>query len=282
MYFDLTHARLDPAHCLAPGLFRSLKRGERKKYKLDITYNYGEEELRFVGFEPLGADDQRLLQGVIALAGPNGLLLEADTEKEIGKQLRLLLNAQLDAAKKDSLIVQSQLARLLREIGYEDGGDKRKQIIESLRRMSNVTVLVRYQKQEFPCQLLAYWVDEDTGSLFVCLNFRLAEAVLGRRAYARIEMHEVRALTSDPARLIHQRLCGWIDPGKTRPVELDTLCSYVWPDQAEASTMRTRRQTTRKALDELRALGWTVAEYAKGKFEITRPKTARPPGERPS
>ncbi|MET3109463.1 hypothetical protein AAKU58_004320 [Oxalobacteraceae bacterium GrIS 1.18] len=41
MAFDLTHARHDPAHCLAPGLFRSLKRGDRKKLKLDVTYPYG-------------------------------------------------------------------------------------------------------------------------------------------------------------------------------------------------------------------------------------------------
>ena len=29
-------------HCLVPGLFRSLKRGERKKLKLDVTYHYAE------------------------------------------------------------------------------------------------------------------------------------------------------------------------------------------------------------------------------------------------
>jgi hypothetical protein len=59
MAFDLTHARHDPAHCLAPGLFRSLKRGDRKKLKLDVTYIYGEDtQARFVGFEPLDAGDQ--------------------------------------------------------------------------------------------------------------------------------------------------------------------------------------------------------------------------------
>jgi hypothetical protein len=36
--YDLTHARHDPAHCLAPGLFRSLKKGERRTGKLDVTY----------------------------------------------------------------------------------------------------------------------------------------------------------------------------------------------------------------------------------------------------
>ncbi|WP_373873395.1 replication protein C, IncQ-type, partial [Aeromonas caviae] len=31
---------------------------------------------------------------------------------------------------------------------------------------------------------------------------------------------------------MHQRLCGWIDPGKSGRVELDTLCGYAWPSKA--------------------------------------------------
>ncbi|MCI4078495.1 replication protein C, partial [Klebsiella pneumoniae] len=50
---DLTHARHDPAHCLAPGLFRSLKRGERKRGKLDVVYDYGDgKRIEFSGPEP--------------------------------------------------------------------------------------------------------------------------------------------------------------------------------------------------------------------------------------
>jgi hypothetical protein len=78
------HARHDRAHCLAPGIFRSLKRGQRKKQKLDTTYVYGEVSLRFVGFEPLGADDMRFLQGIIALAGPHGLILDPSRPQRQG------------------------------------------------------------------------------------------------------------------------------------------------------------------------------------------------------
>ncbi|WP_439334048.1 replication protein C, IncQ-type [Vibrio parahaemolyticus] len=35
--------------------------------------------------------------------------------------------------------------------------------------------------------------------------------------------------------------------------------------------MKKRRQTARKALTELISVGWTVHEYAKGKWEIRRP-----------
>ena len=95
-------------------------------------------------------------------------------------------------------------------------------------------------------------------------------------------MAEVRKLKTDPTRLFHQRLCGWIDPGKSGRVELGTLCSYVWPDGAtNLNTIRKRCQTARKALAELVAVGWKLDKYAKGKWEIGRPK-AHDNGIRPT
>ena len=44
--YDFTHARHDRAHCLTPEPFRSLKRGDRKKLKLDVTYTYGDGEIQ--------------------------------------------------------------------------------------------------------------------------------------------------------------------------------------------------------------------------------------------
>lgn len=113
-----------------------------------------------------------------------------------------------------------------------------------------------------------------SGRLYVALNPLIAQAVMGGGQHVRISMDEVRALGSETARLLHQRLCGWIDPGKTGKAAIDTLCGYVWPSEASASTMRKRRQRVREALPELEALGWTVAEFAAGKYDITRPKAA--------
>lgn len=55
----MSFARHDHAHCLAPGLFRSLRKGERDKTKLDVTYRYGCATVRFMGFEPLGVGPPR-------------------------------------------------------------------------------------------------------------------------------------------------------------------------------------------------------------------------------
>lgn len=278
--FDLTHARHDPAHCLAPGLFRSLKRGERKRGKLDVTYTYGKDSIRFWGPEPLGADDLRVLQGLVAMAATSGkdgrgIVLSQEPKTDEGRQLRLWLELKWDALEKDALVAKGSFGQLARELGYADeGGSQFKTIRESIERLWAVSVIVERDGRRQGFRILSdYASDEQECKLFVALNPRLAEAVMGERPHTRIDMAEVRALQTDPARLMHQRLCGWIDPGKSGRVEIDTLCSYVWPDQASnPNTLKTRRQVARKALAELAAVGWTVSEYAAGKWEISRPK----------
>ncbi len=279
MSFNLTHARHDPAHCLAPGLFRSLKRGDRKKLKLDVTYTHGKDSIRFWGPEPLGVDDMRVLQGLVAMAAISGesgrgILLKSESENPIGQQMRLLLDLQWDAKEQDAMIAKGSFRQLARELGYAtDGGSQFKTIRDCIERLWAVSTVVERDGKRQGFRILSeYASDEDGGKLFVALNPRLAEAIVGQRPYSRIDMAEVRALQTDPARLIHQRLCGWIDPGKADEVKLDTLCDYVWPDKAaNPNTIKTRRQTVRKALAELAAVGWAVNEYAKDKFKIKRP-----------
>lgn len=270
--FDLTHARHDPAHCLAPGLFRSLKRGGRRHAKLDVTYTFGQDEtMRFVCFEPLGADDMRFLQGIVALGGPNGVLLTPEPTNQTGQQLRLSLKMDEEALKLDGLIVRQSLSKLLSEIGMTDGGHNIRALKDSLLRMSAVTIQVTQGQRSASYHLMSHAYDEANGKLWVALNPRIAEAVLGRRPYARIDMAETRALKTNPARLMHQRMSGWIASGKTGLVTLDTLCGYVWPDPASSESAKKRHQTARKALAEIGGLGWTVTEYARNKWKITRP-----------
>jgi hypothetical protein len=257
---------------LAPGLFRSLQRGERKRSKLDVVYDFGDgKRIEFSGPEPLGADDLRILQGLVAMAGPNGLVLSPEPKTEGGRQLRLFLEPKWDAVTADALVVKGSYRALARAIGYADP-DNTRPIRECIERLWKVSIVAQHGTKRQGFRLLSeYASDEQEGKLYVALNPLIARAVMGGGQHVRISMDEVRALQTDPARLIHQRLCGWIDPGKSGRVELDTLCSYVWPDAAKSEAMKKRRQVARKALAELAALGWTVREYAKGKWELGRP-----------
>jgi hypothetical protein len=278
MKFELTHARHDPAHCLAPGLFRSLKRGDRKRQKLDLTYTYGKDSIRFWGPEPLGADDMRVLQGLVTMAAIGDgekIFLKQEPKTKAGEQLRLWLDLKWDAVEKDALVAKGSFRSLAREMGYadDDGGAQFKQIRKSIERLWAVSIIVERDGKRQGFRILSeYASNEKEGKIFVALNPRLAEAIMGEHPHVRINMHEVRALQTDPARLIHQRLCAWIDPGKSGRIELNTLCDYVWPDEAKnPNTIKTRRQIARKSLVELSALeGWAVDEYARGKYQIAR------------
>lgn len=51
----LTHVRHDPVHCLAAGLFRSLRKGQRSAEKLEVVYEFGDgQRVEFSGPEPQG------------------------------------------------------------------------------------------------------------------------------------------------------------------------------------------------------------------------------------
>ena len=217
-----------------------------------------------------------------AISGESGrgIVLRNETESEVGLQLRHLLNLKWDAVEKDAMVAKGSFRQLARELGYaDDGGSQFKTIRDSIERLWAVSVIVERNGQRQGFRILSDYVsDEREGKLFVCLNPRLAEAVMGERPHTRLDMTEIRTLQTDPARLIHQRLSGWIDAGKAGRVELDTLCSYVWPDEtSNPNTMKKRRQTARKALAELATVSWTVNEYAKGKWKIRRPETKHAP-----
>lgn len=276
----LSHARHDPAHCLAPGLFRALKRGERSKCKLDITYTFGEgDSVNFKCCEPLGADDLRILQGIVAMAGVNGYFLSTESETESAQYHRLMLNTGWDIHIDEALVVKGSYRTLAREIGYVgEGGSVFASIRKCIERLWNVSLIVTKDGRRYGFRLLSgYCSNDDIGQLHVALSPIIAHAIMGGGKYIRIDMEEVRKLKGDAARLIHQRLCGWIDPCKTRIVGIEKLSGYVWPEKTnKVDAIKKRHATVRRALREISSLNWVISEYKKGIFRITRPAITRP------
>jgi hypothetical protein len=329
---ELTHALHHPSHCLAPGLFRSLRKGQRKKEKLDVSFawmdyqcqrraemameqegwNSGVEhgqfleggsetslssdlvggncaafepaispdvdaaadsyEIRFVGFEPLGAMDLRLLQGIIALSGPIGEVLCPAPTLAVPMELRRGLAMEEAGKQMNALMLTCRAGKLLAETGMSDGGGNIKILISSLVRMSSVTAIVTRNDEIASYKLLSFSFDGSSKNLSIALNPLLAQAADCSVPYTRIDMCEVRKLKSDVARLIHQRLCGFVNQGRTIKVGLDRLCSYAWFVETDhLGTVRKRRQRIREALHEISGCGWTVTEYQRDKFRIWRP-----------
>lgn len=279
----------DPDVVLAPGLFRSLPhRKDARKNRLEVNYVAGERRVTFKSPDLLGAEDMRVLQGLMAVAmgWEREDWLKIDEPREaVGEQLALRFDAQADMYNRIALKVRGSFAAVARAVGIDPTtGGAVDRIRESIERLSGLTVIAEDRRGGGSCHFLSsIWGDRAEragapGGLLVALNPRLADMALygrdGGGKFIRIALSEVRALKSGAARLIHQRLCGWIDAGKSGRVGIDTLCSYVWPDEAgRAATRRQRRYRARRALRELEAFErpWTVTEYAPGKLEIGRP-----------
>ena len=92
-------------------------------------------------------------------------------------------------------------------------------------------------------------------------------------------MSEVRRLRGDVARLIHQRICGYTNPGREHRISIEALSSYAWPTDAQTSSaVRQRNSRVRKAIVEIKGCGWDVTEYARDKFLFRRPQKPLPEG----
>ena len=286
--FNLTtHARHDAAHCLAPNLFVTLKRGDRKKLKLDVSYEFNaNESLRFIGFEPLDASDMKLLQALVALAGPSEIILDLDEPKsDSAKNLVKLMDPKQSALLEDSRIVNVTMTKLLNECGLTDGGSNREKAIESLLRLSNVTVVATIKKKQWSCHLLSYGLDQGSNKIVVALNPRITDAVLGKRQHTTINMEEVRAIKTDTAAILHQRLCAVIDEGKSKALKEETLISYIWSntEHSESHTVRQNRFKLKKAIKDIENTNkWKFEELGAGTYKVNRYKIALKLTEKPS
>lgn len=277
--YATTHARHDSATCLAPGLFRGLKRyKDRKRDKLDVTYTFGaNRSVRFRGPDALGADDLRVLQFLVAASGPRdrGSVIAVEPKSESGAALRAALELKGEAANCTLVEIHTSRREVLRELGLAWNFEQGRAVADSIARLAAVTLQVRSGDTEVSSGkgLLSYEIDHATDRIAVSLNFMLSAAVLGDAGqYVRIPMAEVRALKSDAARLIHQRLCAWVDPGRKGYAKVETLARYVYPEPSNDRRARSKRAAmVRRALDELSAIGWQVDAAGAGKVEIARP-----------
>ena len=281
--FKTDHLNHDSVLCLTPGLFRSVPKGAANKILMNVSHEVpGQAIYHFVG-PILTPREMRVLQGVVALSAVGNesgrrLMLHQDTSTAIGKEFRRNLELEGAATGKPVMVAETTFYELAKEIGFAvtsfNSGPQIRQIRTSLERLWCVSIIIEDMRtgERDGTRLLSKYKATSGGKFMVAVNCHIVETILGiRKKYTRIDMGEIRALKTDPARLIHQRLCGWIDPGKTGKIGVDALCDYIWFESAtNVNTMRRRRGDVRKALEALESLGWTVHEYVAEKFDITR------------
>ena len=268
------YARHDPLHCLTPCLFKSLPTRQREGIRLSARHSFGSVCVEFMGNQALGHSDLRLLQGLVALAGRDGKEICAQPETHLGASLRNLMDLRDDVADKTAIgMANLSYSGIIQEIGLKPNQRSVRIIKDSLKRMSRVAIVLTHNelKTSESFRLLSYIDPAEGESLAIALNPTIARAMMGGR-HVLIDMNHVRELKRVPTILIHQRLCGFIDPGRTKAVAMETLCNYAWPDPTgKASTLSMRRAAVYRALKELRGIGWKVSEYRAERFQIGRP-----------
>lgn len=261
--------KLAPAIAHAPGLFQSIPKGAARQLR-ELKYQAGGLHFRFVGPQ-FGPTELRVLQGLVGLGA---LQTEQPTEKEPGDLLQ-----RISCATRKRVVIDTTYNQLARTIGYQvNSGSSNTAIRRALESLFMLSVFVGYadapRSKDFAAMHLFSRIgsQENGGRLVVEMCPVLAAAVLGGPGqYLRVSLDEVRQLKSDTARLIHQHL-HWINPGRIseRTVSLEKLVSYVWPNEACASTMRARRREIRLALKELAKIGWNI-EWGGSSCTISRP-----------
>lgn len=283
--YKFSHARHDPATCMARGLFQPLFRGSRPRGVTHIA-QFQTLRLEFRCFYQLGANDLRVLQGLIALASPTSVpeIMTGEWSTENRENLRNSLKLSKNAKYEPSLVVTGSYFELAREIGMTAGGKAYQQLRQSIDRLSLVNVRVIKGDPNNPdltysSNLLAYSSDNKT--LEVALNPRLTAAVLGQRiaangSHTRIELAEIRNIEGDVTRILHQYLSALLSPGDTRTLRASTLMAQIWTGDSTLNANHKHRLRLTESFAALQKINWKI--HTSGsvkshnlKYVITRP-----------
>ena len=289
-------SRMHPAVALADGLFRALPNGKREIGPPVVLARQtsGGRDYVFESPVQLAADDLRILQGVFILASKPSANVELDVRAPVtdtGARLAASLSFKAASGEPDlAKYVTFSLSSLGAASGYSgDGGGTRTQVGEALERLSGVVVRTFLDEMEVSCSRLLAFTDLEPGdergprensALALCPSLSTV-VVTGTRGlrHCRMVFSECVGLgKSGCARIVHQRLCGFVDPGKSHKVRLRSLVGYAYAPTKVANTLRRRLADTRDAMDALALLpGWTVShDGVEGEsriYNISRPGT---------
>lgn len=278
-------ARFHPILSLVSGLFTSKSRQLKSIPTQPVclgSKSYNGTEYFFVGLNPLGASDLRILQAIYLLASHPSNTLELEITSPLSQVSTRLAQALTvsggGAGFGRSKIVSCTIADLANAGGYaSSGGGSRKIVSDALSRLAAITVVFNQGGTEVSRSNLLASTNLDpsedgignyTDKIVIALSPGLSPPLLAgsKAGFVRIPHADIRALSNieggknlDSARLIYVRLCGFINPGKEKKVSAATLSKYAFGEAASKDTARRQYQNVRDALENLKAIGWAVS-----------------------
>lgn len=271
------HARLDPSHCLADGLFKPLFRGSRTSAVLDVQYHFQEFVFRWSGPELLSIGDQSVFLAIHRLAAQPGRAEQVgpNHDNPIFVTIRSMLDMRHEAESLGCLVLTVSPTEIATTMGIAGSGQALKRIKESLGRLSRV--ILRINRSETPDTI--YWQSNLLSSaisnrkILVGFNPVLSQALLGKPATF-IDMREQRALNSDTTKRLHVWLSCWLGINHShqeRKVDMNNLIRHIWGDVSTSETLYSRRTALKKVLSEINTLsGWVCLLTDSGSVVIKR------------
>lgn len=259
------HARLDPSHCLADGLFKPLLRGNNKT-ELDVRYQYKGYTFHWQGPELLGINEQSVFLAIHRLAATAGPDIRVDCNNIDPNQqeARTRLKLAHEATRSDCLVIKTSANELTRTTGRKVNGQSAKRIVESLARMADVCFSIYNAENPsspvFQSQLIS--VVESERFLDVGINPCLGRAIC-KEPSTYVDMREQRALKSDITKRLHVWLSSWASTHENRRdqrISMEKLICHIWGDSATGDALYARRKKLHAAISELNRLtGWSCA-----------------------
>lgn len=272
---NLDHSRVYPPACLTDGLFKPLRKGDRKHGKLDLHYKLKGHVLWWRNYEPLGIQEQSVFLALHRIASETARreVLDETTSATDLVQLRDLLNLQMKAKDESCRYTKTSLYEIAKIIGIADSGQNLQNVAKSLVRLSSVVCAI-YKEDDITNK---YWqanlishLQIENGQVLIAINSMLATALVKAPA-SYISMEDQRQLNTDAGKRLHMWLSSWVSEGENQ-IKLDTLIPHVWgADEMQPTDLRNRRRYLRAAIQEINSLeGWTCSEVD-GMVTVVKP-----------
>lgn len=254
-------ARHDPVLCSLSGLFRvvSERLRDQVRVSLQLKATHGKLTVELHNSSLLNGLDLAVLQALVALAAV-GDTIEPSADDALTIDERSLVTGLVAPAENgyaqqpiagDVQHINFSNTALLELIGWPVCGENRTLVQACLQRLATCVLLVyptespkSWQRFHLLSAISTHTNSDKWSRTHVALNPRLSQIVLGTEArYTRIALDETRKLGKDQAaRILHQRLCSWINEGTVQPVSYGTLVGYLYPDDTESATLYARLQ----------------------------------------
>ncbi len=249
--------------------FRPIKRGARRKGIERIYECQDGSTLTIALFNELDIADQDLLLCLLAIARATsrGVIISSQPQTEKGKELRQALELNGEAASQDAVMILATAYELLKELDRPTSKQSYDWLKNSLKRLSRVSFLYDSKRTTWNFNLLSFSSENNDGELnilSICINPMSAKAVLcSDDGYVLLHRGERAELKTEEARALHSVLCGLVDMGEERRLNVDMLADRVYSRYDEIvsqDAIQKRRTRIIEASEEIGRLTYWSCE----------------------